>query len=265
MSNKIGNNDKCSCGSGLKYKKCCKLKIANNINQAPKMTQSEWNNWVKRVSELPFGAQVRSENGSSGSFVVSSASVTKSGVTTELFNDPITLSTNLGEGEKTEEAYASITIPQNKESKPEILTGGNANVKNNNQPYNITIKDNPKEIKIKSSTGLFAIIKIVLRRDCGFNCFDMLFGESGREEIVNELGIKQRPHLTIYPDGNNKFFRLVGYKCKMQGKLEYEVNDKLIYPIESVIIFDDNSEKLVLSFNFIKDTNTVELINAEFK
>ena len=27
VENKIGNNDKCPCGSDLKYKKCCKNKV----------------------------------------------------------------------------------------------------------------------------------------------------------------------------------------------------------------------------------------------
>ena len=265
MSNKIGNNEKCTCGSGMKYKKCCKLKTVNNRQQTPQMTSSEWNEWIKRVSDLPFRAEIRSENGASSSMIVSSASVTKEGVTTELFNDSITLSTNEGDGEKTENAYAILSIPQNKDNKPEVLTGGNANVKNINKPYNIAIKDNPKELKIKSSNGLFAIIKIVARRDCGFNCFDILFGEAGREETINENGIKQRPHLTIYPDGNNKFFRLAGYKCQMEGKLEYEANNKTIYPLESIIVFDEYSEKLILSFTYIKETNTVELVGIEFK
>jgi hypothetical protein len=265
MSKKIGNNEKCTCGSGKKYKKCCKLKTANNKKQTPQMTQTEWIDWMERVSKLPFRAEIRSEKGSSGSMTVGSASVTKDGVTAELFNDPITLSTNQGDGERTENAYAILSIPQNKETKPEVLTGGNANVKNINNPYKIAIKDNPKELKIKSSNGLFAIIKIVARRDCGFDCFDILFGEAGRAEIISEDGNKQRPHLTIYPDGNNKFFRLAGYKCQMEGKLEYEANNKTIYPLESIIVFDEYSERLVLSFTYTKDTNTVELVGAEFK
>ena len=265
MSKKIENNEKCPCGSDLKYKKCCKLKTVKNNPQTPQMKQNEWNDWMERVSKLPFTAQMRSENGASNSMIVNSARVTKNGITTELLNDPITLSTNVGESEKTEKSYASLSIPQNKDSKPEILTGGNANVKNNSRPYNISIKDNPKELKIKSPNKLFAIIKIVPRRDCGFNCFDLLFGESGRKEVLNEDGVKQRPHMTIFPDGNNKFFRLAGYKCKLEGKLKYGSNDKTIYPLESLIIFDEYSETLVLSFNFTKDTNTVELIKAEFK
>jgi hypothetical protein len=263
MSKKVGNNEKCPCGSGLKYKKCCKFN--EKQQKATQTPQSEWNDWITKVSNLPFRAEIRTENGASGSMMVNSASVTKDGAVQELFNDQITLSINQGEGDKMENSYAIISIPQDKKAKPEIQIVGNAYVKNTTEPYNIAIKDSPRELKIKSPNGLFAIIKIVLRRDCGFNCFDLLFGEAGRKEIKNEDGIKERPHLTIFPDGNNKFFRLVGYKCKMEGKLEYEASDKTIYPINSIIVFDEYSEKLVLSFTYKKDINTIELYSAKFE
>jgi hypothetical protein len=264
MVNKVGNNEKCPCGSGLKYKKCCKIKSTTKTESVPKWTQSERDEWFRNISNAPFYSRIYSENGESSSITVSSASVTRNGITTELFNDEITLSTNQVEGEKTDKSYAIMSVPQTNETKPEFSIGGNANIKNNNDPYLITIKDNPKQIKLKSAKGLFAIIKIVDRRDCGYKCFDLIFGEKGRDEIQNSEGIKTRPHLTIFPDGNNKYLRFSGYRCKMECKLEYDSIEKTIIPITSTIFLEDYSEQLILDFFYQKESNTVELVDARF-
>jgi hypothetical protein len=267
MSTKPRDNGICACGSGKKYKKCCKLIIATerNIQQKAQTAQNDWNAWIERVSSLPFTAVISTENGTQGSMMVESASITKDGITTELFNDPITLSTNQCDGDQTDQSSASICISQDLETKSGAQIIGNANVKNKKSHYDIGISGNPKNLKVKSPQGLFAIIKIIARRDCGFNCFDILFGEAGREEIISHDGIKQRPHLTIFPDGNNKYFRLAGYKCNMEAKLQYEPNEKSIHPLEYCITFDDYSEKLLLSFMYSKDEDRVVLINATFQ
>ncbi len=267
MIEKFNRNDKCPCGSGLKYKKCCLNKdsvAGHNSTQLSNKVQLN-NEWFEKVSKLPAIAMVISEKGASSSLNIKSVSVTRGEVTTELLNDEIIISTNQAEGDKTENSFAIISIPQNHESKPEIRLSGNANIMNNNKPYAIAIINNAKKIKIKSLNGLFAIIKIVDRRDCGFKCFDILFGEAGREETKNSEGNKTRPHLTIFPDGNNKYFRLEEYKCKMESKLEYDPNNKDIFPNEWTISFEKYSEYLTLSFVFKKPINTVELIKAEFR
>lgn len=238
--------------------------FVNALIKSNKAEKKEKKEWMEKISNLPFTTQVRSENGASYSVSVNSAHVTKNGITTELFNDEITLSTNQGEGEQTKKSYASVSFPQNNESMPEFLTGGNANVKNIYEPYLIAIEGDKKEFKIKSAKGLFATIEIDFRRDCNFNCFEIYFGEAGRKETINQNGVKSRPHLTIFPDGNNKYFRFVNYKCKIESKLGYDVNEKKIFPIELTVFFEDYSEQLSMSFVFIKEINTVELIDAKF-
>lgn len=266
MSKKPGRNDICDCGSGLKYKKCCWHKDNSDTTPIVSETkeQREHKAWIDRVSKLPFRAEIRSENGASGSLTVHSSSITKYGKTTELFNDSIALTTNTTAGDNTENSFAILSVPQDKETPSEIFTDGNASVTNSNNQYQIKIKDDKKKLKLKSKNGLFATIQIVFRRDCQFECFDILFGESGKEEPINEQGIKQRPHLTIFPDGNNKFFRLVGYKCKMESELQYNTDNKTIYPITSCITLEDYAEQLKLDFIFIKPDNTVQLESAEF-
>jgi len=40
----IGRNDPCPCGSGLKYKKCCLLKL----DEQTKIQNSEWDKWFEQ-------------------------------------------------------------------------------------------------------------------------------------------------------------------------------------------------------------------------
>lgn len=47
----IGRNDPCSCGSGLKYKKCCLPKL----DQQTQIDNSEYEKWVE--ADLAVGAK----------------------------------------------------------------------------------------------------------------------------------------------------------------------------------------------------------------
>jgi hypothetical protein len=43
----IGRNDPCPCGSGLKYKKCCLLKLED----MKRVEELEWQEWFKKDCE----------------------------------------------------------------------------------------------------------------------------------------------------------------------------------------------------------------------
>lgn len=251
MSNKPGNNDNCPyCDSGLKYKKCCKYK--NGSQTKTQNSNIPKNDWVQRISNLPFGARIYSENGEqSSSMTISSAKITKDGVTTELLNDSITLSTNQVSGDKTKIASASISIPQDAEEKSEFIIIGNATITNPNVHYSITpfVKR-----KIVSEKGIKAQIKISKQVDpFEFDFFDVLI-----------LTGAVHPHITFFPDGNGKYFGQRGMLCKLITSLDYNPIEKNISPSEISIEIEDLSEKLIMKFEFDNDKKTVTLIDLYF-
>jgi len=50
MANKIGRNDPCPCGSGIKYKKCCLIKRQEYINQQREIERTI-NEFTKKSGE----------------------------------------------------------------------------------------------------------------------------------------------------------------------------------------------------------------------
>lgn len=256
MSIKQWRNELCHCWKWIKYKRCCELLI----NKKPE-------SFLERITKLPFWARIHSTNGAESSLKILSASRVENGVSTKLFNDEITLSTHKWDlkSESTNESIAIISFPKEKNIIPTIVTTGNGRVNNNSYIYAIKIRNDPRKLKIESQNWLFATIRIQNRKDCWFECFDIFFGESGWEEYIDENGIKQRPHLTIYPNGNNKFFRFVGYKCTLESNLEYNPEDKNIYPISSKVTLEEYSEQLILNFKFHKELNLIELTDIHFQ
>jgi len=49
---KTGRNEKCPCGSGKKYKKCCLLKDENAEAQLKADEQKEWEEWFAEDCRL---------------------------------------------------------------------------------------------------------------------------------------------------------------------------------------------------------------------
>lgn len=216
--------------------------------------------------ELPLRAEITSKEGTSSSMKVSNARITKDGIETTLLDEEITLSTNTTDGDKTSGASARLSIPVNRQFKPEILTKGNASVTNTTSVYDIEILNNPKNgLKIDSETGLFAVIRVKSQRDKGFEYFDVLFGPKGQSELINEKGEKERPHIAFYSEGNGKFIRLSGYDWELTSKLEYDPASKNIYPSCIEIYSDEHSEKIVMDFEFNSDERKVTLKDAYFE
>lgn len=251
MGNKPENNDICPyCDSGLKYKKCCKNK--NSTHTTTQNSNTTKNDWIQRVSNLPFGARIYSESGEeSFGMTISSAKITKDGVTTELLDDSITLSTNQVSGDKTKIASASISIPQNAEEKSEFIIIGNATITNPSVHYSITPF---AKQKIVSEKGTKAQIKITRQVDpFEFDFFDVLI-----------LTGAVHPHITFFPDGNGKYFGQRGMLCKLITSLDYNPIDKNISPSEISIEIEDLSEKLIMKFEFDNDKKTITLVDQYF-
>ena len=215
--------------------------------------------------ELPFRAEVISEDGKSSSIHVSNAKTIIDGVETILFDDEITLSTNSVDGDNTNEASASLSIPVNDKTKPEIKIKGNACVTNNKDAYAIGIKDDKKKLKIKSSNGLFAVIRIAKQRDADFHYFDVLFGSKGQAETIDQNGQKNRPHIAFYSTGNGKFIRLSSFDCELNSTLDYDKEMQSIYPSSIDIFSYGHSESIILDFKFDSNKEKVTLEDARFK
>lgn len=265
MGKKVGRNDKCPCGSGKKYKKCCLGVVDSPLGR---------HQLSKKISsrELPFRAESISSNGAASSMKVLNAKVIQDGLETVLFDDEITLSTNTIDGDKTQDSSARIIIPTNDHSPPEISTTGNASVVNSSHDgssespyYDIAIQDNPKRgLKIKGSDGLFATVKIAKQRNKGFSYFDVYFGVKGAKEVVGADGQKNRPHIAFYPEGNGKFIRLSGYDCEIVNVLNYDPKEKEIYPSQIEIIISSHAKKIVMNFELNSESNLVTLLGGEF-
>jgi hypothetical protein len=253
-----GKTTKCPCGSGKKYKNCCQKTTLSA--EAFHDLRSKFMN-----GELPFRAEIHSKDGGSASMKVSSASVDIGNGEKTLFKDEITLSTNSSVGDAINDSFAQITIPVNSYEEPSIVVGGNASVKNESPPYSIAIAGNLKKLKIKSGSGLFAVIRVAKQRDTGVDYFDVLFGSKGQKETNDESGSKNRPHIAFYPEGNSKFIRLSNYACELTNKLSYDPKGKEIYPSSLEIHSNSHREAILLEFQFNSGKRLVVLKRATFK
>lgn len=261
MAAKIGRNEKCPCGSGKKYKKCCLMK---KQDKPAFKYQKEWIEWVERVSKAPFRAEIISKDGSEGSMKVTSARVIKDGKVEVLFEDEIELKTNSALGDNIEESAAIFIAPQNDEE-PQIITLGNASVSNSKEIAEISLAENKKKMKVKSDSGYFASAKIGLQRDSGCHYFQLFFGVSGKEELVSNSGTKDRPHIDFYPSGNGKYIRLAEYKCSLVINSGYEKSGKMIFPSKARIDLENHDEFLELEFSYRDSKATLQTMKFKTK
>lgn len=146
-------SSKCPCGSGKKYKNCCKKndEAAGGLAElAEKIVKGE----------LPFRAEISSTDGDETSMKVLSASVDLGYGPRTLFEDEITLSIGSSSGDKVNKSLAQFTVPVNRLDNPTIRTAGNAAVKNELSAHSLPFSQSIKKLKIKSESGLFAVIRI---------------------------------------------------------------------------------------------------------
>jgi len=208
--------------------------------------------WYDTFSNLPFRAEIESENGETTSMTINSASITKEGITTNILDDEITLSVNQTDGDNLSKSSAILTVPQNDKTKSEIRTTGNANVKNSEKYYKIEPLSK-RNLKIKSSQGNKARIKIGKQIDENFEYLDILF-----------LTGETHPHITFYPDGNGKFIGLRGFDCRLKSILDYDPNSKNISPSAIEIEVKNINEKLRLDFSFDNKNEIISLTKWSF-
>jgi hypothetical protein len=171
--------------------------------------------------QIPFGARIVSKNGETASMEVKNVSITQGGKTTVLLDEKMILATNLTNGDRTANSVASISIPTDGLSPGAIRTVGNASVSNIARPLKVALAGGVKKLKAKSDSGLFVVARTGFQGDTEIAYFDFLFGMSGQSEGVDDLGIKQRPHIYLYPDGNGKFIRLAGHNCEIESDMQY--------------------------------------------
>jgi SEC-C motif len=213
-------NDPCRCGSGKKYKRCCRAR------------ERAWDTFQSRLHEgsIPFVAQVRTNGGASNSFTLQEASVTRGNFKKDLLTAPITLSVNQTNGSQTQEAHAQLVIPAMGSSTGTATTAGNAAVTMVLPSLQLVLSGGEKRLKISSPSGMFAILRVALQRNDGTQYFDVLFGQTGQSEEIGESGKKNRPHIAISPDGNGKFMRLDGHKCEVESAMTLDSSSGPIYP-----------------------------------
>lgn len=251
-------SSKCPCGSGKKYKNCCKKKddmSRSLIDLGEKL----------RNGDLPFRAEISSKNGETSSMKVTSVSIDTGYGMKTLLEDEVTLSTGSSDGDSIDKSSAQITIPVNSCDKPQITTRGNASVTNETSSYKISIQGNAKNLKIKSESGLFAVLKVAKQRDTGTDYLDVLFGTKGAKEQVDRSGSKNRPHIAFHPDGNSKFIRLSNYECELNSVLDYDEKNKEIFPSTVEIHSNIHSESIFIEFELLSLEKEVVLKSAYFK
>lgn len=264
---KIGRNDKCSCGSGIKYKNCCLEKNKPTKGIFPNPGKSLYDKIAN--GELPFNSRIISKEGETSSMDISYSSITIGGQTKVLIDENITLSTNTVGGDKSEISAASIKIPIIDTSKGTIETTGNAQVLNNQRHLDIEIKTDKNKMSLRSSKGLFASIKISQQKNQVFNYLTILFGVKNNKEFINEEGRKNRSDIAIYPSGNGKFIRLSDENgdydstWEITNEITFETTDKIMYPKTITLISSVYQEKLKLNFEF--SNNKVLLVDGNFE
>jgi SEC-C motif len=232
-------NAPCHCGSGKKFKRCCRAKAEGMAGLFEKISSGK----------IPFTAKFMSSGGEPGSIEIGPWSVTKNGRKTVLLHETLTLSTNTAHGDKTAPSLASISIPIDGCSAGSITTIGNASVSNIQNSPPIALAGGAKKLKTTSASGLFAVARVLLQRDTQIQFFDILFGVRGQSEEADDSGEKQRPHIALYPDGNGKFIRLSGHDCEIEGEMVYRPGTRQVLPQLLRIKSNDLEETIEITFS----------------
>ena len=248
----VSANSLCHCGSRKKYKRCCRdrdLAVAN-IRQSIKS------------GEMQAFARVHSTDEGQARIEIEDASVTFHGSTVKFVDKRIVLETNTISGDKFASSGATVSLPIHGRLSGSIKTTGNATVSSSNEPLHISLKDNTKKMRISGHSGLFVIARVRVQRDTQKPYFDFLFGEKEKSEGIDDKGMKDRPHITLTPDGNGKFLRLGCYNCELEGDMSYSASENIIYPNCFRINPIDFSETLEVSFLY--SNNNVSLNEMRF-
>lgn len=192
--------------------------------------------------------RIRSSGGESSGITVERIAVTRNGVTTVHLDEPISLNTNAAPGDKTEVAGAVLTFPSDSTTSAKIHTVGNASVSRVPTPVQVALSNGVRLLRCTSESGFFAVAKVKTQRDIGQGYFDLIFGAGGRQVKLDEDGRKNRPHISLSPDGNGKFLRLSGHRCEVQAEMVYLPELHRISPVTFRVRLVEHGETLCLAF-----------------
>lgn len=215
---------------------------------------------------MPFQAAIKSKDGSPYSSKVSDVKITIDGVERTLIDEELTISTNTVklDGEEIQESSAKVIVPVQPDREPRIHLQGNASVSNLTSKHSIRMVGHRKEWRIDSVDGMYAVVWMATQGDGDFRYFEIIFGAKGQPESVDSDGLKRRPHIALFPDGNGKFIRLAGYRCALRSQLNYDPATKSISPAIVVIDCLDWGERLTLKFEYHPDDSSVVLTEVTF-
>ena len=188
----------------------------------------------------------------------------RDGKETILLNENVSFKLMSIEGYQTGISSAALYFPVKDTSKGMIRTIGNASVYNEADYYDIGLLDNLKKYKIRSKSGLYAVIYIKYQHNISRNCFQVIFGTKGIRETMSDDGQKNRAHIAFYPDGNGKFVRMAGYACTLENISRYDGQFKRIYPSIIKLRLHDFYDELNLEFECNNETRKVVFIKGEF-
>jgi hypothetical protein len=202
-------NLQCPCGRGLSYKRCCRDKGARPLSRYEKAM----------AGMLRPTVRIRSSGSESVGITVERIAVTRNGITTVHLDEPISLNTNAALGDKTEETVAVLTFPSDLTTSAKNHTLGNATVSSVPTPVQVALSNGVGLLSCSSESDLFAVAKIKAHRRTGQGYFDLIFGAGGSQVKLDKDGRRNRPHISLTPDGNGKVLRLSGRRCEVQAEM----------------------------------------------
>ena len=205
-------NKKCPCGSGKKHKNCCGKKSEGFRRLLTRI----------RNGEIPLSASIRASEGTTAEMQIIKASVSNGVVEKQLVSSPVSLSVNSVSGEKTENASVSLSVPVRGQPVGVISTSGNATAVTGVSAPSISIGNSRKRVKEEGENGLYVVAYISTQTATGRDFLNILFGTTGQPEHLDDNGTKQRPHISIYPDGAGKFVRVSSHQCQISSQSEYD-------------------------------------------
>lgn len=221
--------------------------------------------WIEKVANLPARMETITKAGTEASSELHKVEIVKDSVRSVVFDDQVVLNTNDAKSDtKPDRSSAMISIPIETQDKIKAKTTGNASVSIDYPFPNISLFDGMKKLKSKSESGMFATVRIRNQRDGDHDYFDVYFGEDGRRETVGPNGVKDRPHISFFPDANLKYVRLNDYRCQLSGELEFDREKNELSHAKSIIqclVFEEN---LTLTFDLNTQKNILVLVSIEF-
>jgi hypothetical protein len=243
-------NSPCFCGSGKKYKKCCRDKELASSLAMPK-------------KEMRFVARLFSEQGTNAGFEIHTATVSHGDRTFPVVQKPISFSTGGMTDLKPAASEAAISISIDGRGDGNANVTGNSYIGAESTPSSVAIRGGKKKLEASLPSGLFAFARVGHQRDTGLDYVDLIYGKKGQSEEVDKNGIKPRPHIALYADGNGKFFRFAGSECEVSTAMKVDGLTGFLTPVLSEIVLPDFACTLQLKYSIIDDV-TVVLEALEF-